>query len=191
MNFTINAAGEIARLPNEATVPKGEEVFTDERSLGEAVNALHASMSHDERRASLARFWVRAFNRLPGVKAVRKFENREIAIKRIVKATCGVQVGTPAPKQPKAAKAPKAAAKAKPAPKGKTKAAAVGGEPREGSKKAQVIELLKQGATRERIQEVVKWQAHSVRGMISTLGKTMKITATKGADKVITYKLEA
>ncbi len=44
-------------------------------------------------------------------------------------------------------------------------------EPRKGSKTEKLINMLKRkkGATNEQIQTALKWQAHSVRGIISTL----------------------
>lgn len=195
--YTINAAGRIARL-GDAKPEKGEEVFSSIATLGEAVTEI---VKGDEK-GSEQKFLIRVFNGIPGVRQVKQFENRKIALARIVKATCGIQV--PASEQTTAAKAAKSrvrkalpqqfpAAKAdrKPAAKGKTHAAAVGGEPREGSKRAIIIAALEIGATRERLMELTGWQAHSVRGFLSTLGKTRSITVTKDEDKVRTYALGA
>jgi hypothetical protein len=75
------------------------------------------------------------------------------------------------------------------APKGtKTlKAVQRRGAAREGSKSANVLDLLKRpdGATIKEIMKVIGWQAHSVRGFISgTLGKklglSVKIRETRG-----------
>jgi len=192
MNYTINAAGEIAVL-GDRKPEKGEQVFSSPASLKDALYELYPNKS-------IAQPLLAAHNAIPGVKQVRKFENVEIGLRRTLKA-CATLGETPAEtagkgRVAKALKGLDAKAKAKAtkaAGKGKTKAAAVGGEagePREGSKKAQVIAMLETGATRERIQEVTGWQPHSVRGLISTLGKTRTINVTKGSDGVRTYKLE-
>jgi len=65
---------------------------------------------------------------------------------------------------------------------------------REGSKKAQVIELLRrpEGATLQQLVETTGWQAHSVRGFLSgTLAKKMghKITRVKREDGSSAYLL--
>jgi hypothetical protein len=65
---------------------------------------------------------------------------------------------------------------------------------REGSKKAQVIELLRrpEGATLQKLVEATGWQAHSVRGFLSgTLAKKMghKITRVKREDGSSAYLL--
>jgi len=65
---------------------------------------------------------------------------------------------------------------------------------REGSKTAQILELLKRpgGATLKGIMAATGWQAHSVRGFISgTLGKKMGLTvnSTKGEDGERSYSV--
>ena len=95
------------------------------------------------------------------------------------------------PKAPRTAKRKKAtpARKAAKAPKKAPKPKATG--VREGSKTAAVLALLQRakGATLTEIMEATSWQAHSVRGFISTLGKKMglKVTSTKRADGVRVY----
>jgi hypothetical protein len=89
--------------------------------------------------------------------------------------------------KPKKAPARKAAKAPKKGPK--PKAAGV----REGSKTAAVLALLQRakGATLTEIREATSWQAHSVRGFISTLGKKMglKVTSTKRADGARVYSV--
>jgi hypothetical protein len=91
------------------------------------------------------------------------------------------QVPAVAPKKPKAGK--RATAAEKPA------------QAREGSKTAQILELLKRpgGSTLKAIMAATEWQAHSVRGFISgALGKKMGLTveSTKGEDGQRTYSLK-
>jgi hypothetical protein len=77
----------------------------------------------------------------------------------------------------KATKGKKAAPAAKKAP-GKAKAPEPKGA-RQGSKTAQVLELIKRpgGATMQDLMSATEWQPHSIRGFISgTLGKKMGLT---------------
>ena len=78
-----------------------------------------------------------------------------------------------------AAQPPKKAAKSKPA-----------GVP-PGSKTTAVLALLRRanGATLTEIMEATSWQAHSVRGFISTLGKKkgLRVTSTKRPDGARVY----
>ena len=88
----------------------------------------------------------------------------------------------------KAAKAPKTAKAAPEAPKAKGT--------REGSKTAQIVELLKRpgGATMQEIMKATEWQPHSVRGFISgTLGKKMglSVESVKGEDGQRIYSLKS
>src|SRR5258708_24069198 len=66
---------------------------------------------------------------------------------------------------------------------------------RNGSKTAQVIELLErpQGVTLKDLMAATQWQAHSVRGFISgALRKKMGLTveSTKGADGERSYSIK-
>jgi len=125
------------------------------------------------------------------LKPVRKFTDRKTAIARIWKA---IQRLAPAPTaatigEPGAQGAPKAARTRKATTQDRKAAPA-----REGSKKAQVIELLRrpEGATLQALMEATGWQAHSVRGFLSgTLAKKMghKVTRLKRDDGVSVYLL--
>jgi hypothetical protein len=92
-------------------------------------------------------------------------------------STKGVSSKKGAAKGAKTAKATKAAKKqAKPASKKASKPS--DGQPREGSKKAIVLEMLrrKDGATLAEIMKATGWQkAHSVRGFISIITKKMDL----------------
>jgi len=92
----------------------------------------------------------------------------------------------------KTAKSKAAAAPAKKATKATKKTAAA--VPRELSKKAIVLDLLKRkgGATMAEIQKATDWQAHSVRGFISgTLTKKMglAVESTKNDAEERCYKI--
>jgi hypothetical protein len=97
-----------------------------------------------------------------------------------------------APVVPKKAKAGKKASPAKKTPKGATKAKGS----REGSKTAQILDLLKRpgGVSSKELMETTGWQAHSVRGFLSgTVGKKLGLTvvSTKGEDGARTYSIKA
>ncbi len=101
---------------------------------------------------SIARL-VAIWNGLPGVRPVKKFTNRRVAVRRIWKAIQHLQ---PAPRIQRQAQehAPKAA--------------------RQGTKRAIVLALLGQarGTTVGEIRAAVGWQPHSVRGFLSNLNRT-------------------
>jgi integrase/recombinase XerD len=81
-------------------------------------------------------------------------------------------------------------------PKGKKQRRAKKASPRpkaDGTnKKAEVIALMKRskGATLDEIMNATGWQAHTVRGFVSILGKKgMKTESSKSADGIRTYKI--
>jgi Protein of unknown function (DUF3489) len=128
--------------------------------------------------------------------------------------TANTPAAAPA-EQPKLPKKPRVAAhkanvapskarsghKATPAKKA-TKAAKSAKSPRkkatgahQGSKTAQVLDLLKRsgGATLKELMKATGWQAHSVRGFLSgALGKKMEltVTSTKAADEERRYSIK-
>jgi hypothetical protein len=176
--FSIDADHNITAYLDGEALPAGEAHFASEKEL-----------------AKLAATWpldrlVELWNNFAGVvpfddlKPVKKFTDRKTAVARIWRA---IQRLTPAPTvatvgEPGAQGAPK---QARP-----SKVAAA----REGSKKAQVIELLRrpEGATLQALCEATGWRPHSVRGFLSgTLGKKLghKITRVKRNDGAGVYFL--
>ncbi len=97
---------------------------------------------------------------------------------------------------PANAKAGKKASLAKKAPKGAKKGGSAKPEARDGSKTAQILELLKRsgGVTSKELMKATNWQPHSVRGFLSgTVGKKMglTVTSTKGEDSERSYCIKA
>lgn len=105
------------------------------------------------------------------------------------KATAGVRRAHVAAKK---GKPRKKASPAKKAPKGAKRATGA----RDGSKTAQVLDLLKRpgGVTMKELMKLTGWQPHSVRGFISgTVSKKMglAVTSTKGEDGERSYSIKA
>ena len=96
-------------------------------------------------------------------------------------------------KEPKPA-ATKKAVKKETKPASKKASKAKDGQPREGSKKQIVIDMMrrKEGATLAEIAKATDWQNHSIRGFISgSLTKKMRLTveSTKNEAGERTYRI--
>jgi len=189
--FAIDADNTITALPAAEQVPAGQEPFATEKELAK----LAANWPADR----MVQIWnsfagVAGFG--ADLKPVKKFTDRTTAIKRIWKAiqkldgaattlaeasaatpetsqdAAALADAKPAPITPRGAQkaAPVAPKVAKPSKTTKAKGAPKGAAvPREFSKKAIVIEMLrrKAGATLGEIAKATDWQNHSIRGFIS------------------------
>jgi hypothetical protein len=189
--FTIDAENNITAFATpdhaEASVAAGAQPFTSQAEL--------AKLTAEWPAARLAETW----NGFAGVapfgdlKPIKKFTDRKSAVVRIWQAVqklapaqegaSAAQEGaqdapgtTPSMKntarKPKPPKAQKTAAKAK--SKGDARAAKAGKSKktagaRDGSKTAQVVEMLKRknGATLEEVMDKMGWQKHTVRGFMA------------------------
>jgi len=159
--------------------------FSSEEQLADAVGS---NMSR------LVEIW----NSMTWVKPVKKFENRQKAIRRIwqaiqhlagddVPANVGAQAPDVAPVEPATSKD---AAKPAKAPKADKSA------PREGSKQEQAIAMMKRpnGATLPELMAAFGWQAHTVRGFVAgalsrKLGLNVESTKPEGGER--TYKIRS
>ena len=105
----------------------------------------------------------------------------------------GTQIAHDAPAKPSSKKgtSPKKAA-----PKGPKATKAAKAAPRDGSKQAEVLDLMrrKQGATLAEVMKLTGWQAHTVRGFVSgTLTKKLglKVESFRSDEKERTYRINA
>ena len=168
--FTIDADNNISAWDAPPANTDGLRAFTTDDEFD--------AVATDWTNARFVEIW----NSLTGVVPVKKFMSRSYAINRIWKQIQYL-APTPAPsveKKPKAAKATLATNDAPTA--------------RDGSKKAEVLDLLRRptGATLAEIMTTTGWQAHTVRGFISgTLTNKMGLTveSRRGEDKVRTYRV--
>jgi hypothetical protein len=135
-----------------------------------------ADWANDQTMAEIAAY----YNGLPGVKPVKKFESRDVAVTRIWAVL--------SPDKPKVARKLKAAGK-------KATSGRKQPKPRKASNtvRDEAVKLLSRagGATLPELMKAFKWQAHSVRGFISILASKhgFKIESSK-VDGVRTYRIK-
>jgi hypothetical protein len=141
---------------------------------------------------------VEVWNGIPGLTPVKRFRDRSTAISRIWNAIQSLNGTSDVGQRVSEARAgEKKSGKPKPSRKQANKPAAgrKRKQPaaREGSKKERVLALLQQkgGATLNDIMKATGWQAHSVRGFISGMGKKMslKVESTKREDGERVYHI--
>ena len=136
---------------------------------------------------------VEVWNKLPGVKPVKKFTDRKTALTRIWKAA---QALTPSSAPQGAHDAPKAKGSQKKTTREKKTPRARRGskEAHQGSKTAKVVELMRRpkGATLAEIIKATGWQAHTVRGFISRAlvkDRGLKVESFWNDEKERTYRV--
>jgi hypothetical protein len=194
MTFTIDCDNNITAFASlkeaKAAEIAGAEYFSSQEELEQLAQSWSPAGTRGRGSSKLLELW----NSLPGVPPVKKFTDRKTALARIWKAAQALTpAGAPqgaqdAPKEAKATK--KATRREKRAPARKEKKA------REGSKQAEVLELLRRpkGATLQEIMKTTGWQAHTVRGFVSgTLIKKLglKVESFRSEDKERTYRVPA
>jgi Protein of unknown function (DUF3489) len=193
--FTIE--NETNNIMAHATVKEAEAV---ENAVSFRSEAALTKLAADWPAARLVDIW----NTLPGVTPVKKFTNRNTAVRRIWAQIQNLGESAPAvaPTPSVAANVAPPAADVAPA-KGKARkepaagtTAKEGRKSREASKTESVLALLRRegGVTAEELMSTTGWQAHSVRGFLSgTIRKKMGLAllSAKTEDGKRTYSLSA
>ena len=158
MTFTIDCDNNITAFGSlkeaKAADIAGAEYFGSQEELAQLAAAWPVAGTRGRGSSKLMELW----NSLPGVTPVKKFTDRKTALARIWKAAQALtppgapQSAQDAPKAKKSRKKATSAKKAAPARQG-------GQEARDGTKKAEVLELLRRpkGAT---IQEIMAYASH-------------------------------
>jgi len=185
--FTIDADNNITAHSGTPTNMNQAEIFSTEKEL--------AALAADWPATRLLDTWNSFAGIAPfdDLKPVKRFTDRKAAIARIWKAVQRLipNVGAQAaPVATKKSQSKKASTKAI----GRATARKRGTVPREGSKKAEVILLLrrKQGATLAEVMQATGWQAHTVRGFVSgTLTKKLglRVESSRSETKERTYRI--
>ena len=193
--FTIDSANNIAVFASqdEATAAQinNAEQFGSARELNKLVGSWPANRLVDVWNSFAG---VAPFDNL---KPVKKFKDRRTAVTRIWEAiqrmlpNVAQQAPDVAPAKGKGDKDAKKGKKRDTARPGAKKTANVA---REGSKKAEVLALMRRakGVTLAEIMEKTSWQAHTVRGFVSgTLTKKLglKVESFRSDDKERCYRI--
>jgi hypothetical protein len=188
--FTIE--NETNNIMAHATVREAEAI---ENAVSFRNEAALTKLSADWPAARLVDIW----NTLPGVTRVKKFTNRNTAVRRIwaqIQNLGGtVPAAAVADVAPTASDVAPAKAKARKEPAAE-KTSKESAPTREGSKTESVLALLRRdgGVTAEELMSATGWQAHSVRGFLSgTVRKKMGLAllSAKTEDGRRTYSISA
>jgi len=185
--FTIDNDNNITAFAKAPAGIAADQQFTTEKEL--------AKLAVDWPASRLLDTW----NSFAGVapfddlKPVKKFKHRKDAFARIWKAVQRL-VAAPAPQAAQDAPKRKGSTRNATAAKKTARAQKGGQEARDGSKKAEVLDLMRRpkGATLAAIMKATGWQAHTVRGFVSgTLTKKLglKVDSFRGDDKERTYRI--
>jgi hypothetical protein len=193
--FTIDSANNIAVFASqeEATAAQinNAENFGSARELNKLAGSWPATRLTE------------AWNSFAGVapfdnlKPVKRFKDRKIAVSRVWEAIQRLvpNVAQPAPDvAPAKSNGDKDTKKAKRRDTARPTAKKTADVAREGSKKAEVVDLMRRskGATLAEIMEKTGWQAHTVRGFVSgTLIKKLglKVESFRSDDKERSYRI--
>jgi hypothetical protein len=184
--FTINSDNSIIAFASpdhaEKSIGEGAQPFTTQARLGK--------LSADWPMSRFVDTWNRMAGAVPfdDLRPVKKFENRAKAVARIWQSVQrlapGAQPGAQdAAPVPAATEGATRKSKAKRTIRSATVVAKCKCTVREGSKAAIIMSLIAKGATLHELMTVAGWQAHSVRGFLSTAGKKYGINIESTRDK--------
>ena len=200
--FTIDSDNSITAFPSLEEAQAADLAGAEYFSSPEELTQLAASWPIAGTRGRGSSKLRELLNSLPGVPPTKKFPDRQAALTKIWQAaqaltpSNGAQAAHGAPKPKGSRKKATPAKKPAPVRKGAKKAPKGGKEARDGSKKAEVLDLMrrKQGATLKEIMKATGWQRHTVRGFVSgTLIKKqgLKVESFRSEDKERTYRISA
>lgn len=206
MNYAITPEGTIVEVGDKAIV-KGYEVFSDTQTLRDAIAANRIAHFKKYNPFVHAKKLWGSLPQRPGYKAdLAGFEQVMQAIarltfaahrpKRVQLSEAATEAGVVLTEKGRAKAARDSSAAPAAAKKTSHKAREIPARI-VTSKKSLVIELLKTGCTRAKIQEATVsedmpngWQPHTVRGFLSTLGKVHKINVRKDPSGDRVYSIE-
>jgi len=189
--FTIDSDNNITAHAGPPAGADESQSFSNPREL--------AKLTRDWPLSRLVETWNSFANATSSddLKPVKKFRDRKAAVGRIWKALVrffpdvAPQAADGAPLEGKARNMPAKPKRRHTAAPGVKRGAHAG---REGSKKAEVVEMLRcaKGATLAAIMEKTGWQAHTVRGFVSgTLVKKLglKVESFRTAENERAYRI--
>jgi hypothetical protein len=194
--FTIDSNNNIAVFASQEEATAAQINNAESFSSAKDLNKLAAAWPA----ARLAEVWNSFAGVAPfgNLKPVKKFKDRKVAVTRTWEAIQRMvpNVGEQAPDvAPPKAKRDKGAKKGNQRHTARPSAKKMANVAREGSKKAEVLALMRRakGVTLAEIMEKTGWQAHTVRGFVSgTLTKKLGLTVEsfRTDDKERTYRIK-